>query len=205
MHVSANGLRLIESFEGYSSTRYLDAVGVPTIGFGTTAADIGTVPAGCTRQQAEGWLRTNIARKYEPAVNALGVPMSQNQFDALVSLAYNCGPGAMGWDIGKAMRRHDYVGASACFPRYVYAGGRKLQGLINRRAAERRLFDTPGGPPSPAPPPPHRLQAALMATTCVPNADGRLEEFAVAGGRVVHRWQKTAGGAWSDWASFGAP
>jgi len=143
MKTSANGIRLIEQFEGFRANRYRDSVGVLTIGFGTTAADIGTVPATCTRQQAEKWLKDHLASKYEPAVNGLRVPLNQNQFDALVSLVYNCGPGAMQWQIGRDLRAHNYKAASADFPRYVYAGGHVIQGLVNRRAAERRLFDTP--------------------------------------------------------------
>jgi len=202
MHISPAGLHLIEQFEGYSGTRYLDAVGVPTIGFGTTAADIGTVPATCTRAQAEEWLRSNVARKYEPAVNALGVPMTQNQFDALVSLAYNCGPGAMTWDVGTYMRQRNYAAASSCFPRYVNAGGRVLQGLVNRRAAERRLFDTPDQPAMPVSPPvakpkPHEI---LEVTT----ANGVMAAFILTPSGHVS-WRQNAGSGWSGWEALGKP
>lgn len=157
MRTSQRGVDLIKQFEGFRANRYLDSVGVPTIGYGTTAAVVKPLPATCTREQAESWLRTGLAKSYEPAVNAIinaGVPLNSNQFDALVSFAYNLGPGALGTGstMGQRLRAHDYRGASAAFMLYVNAGGRPLQGLINRRAAERKLFDTPvKDQPAPAP------------------------------------------------------
>ena len=143
MHTSENGLRLIESFEGFVPHQYNDGTGVMTIGYGTTSADVSPLPTFLTHTEAEKLLREKLAHKYEPAVISLGVPLNQNQFDALVSLAYNCGPGAMQWQIGRELRAHNYPAAADCFRRYVYAGGRVLQGLVNRRAAERALFLTP--------------------------------------------------------------
>ena len=205
MHISDSGLRLIEGFEGYSSTRYLDSVGVPTIGYDTTAAVVGTVPATTTREQAEKWLRDSVAQKYEPAVNALGVPMTQNQFDALVSLAYNCGPGAMGWNIGVHMRQRNYAQASADFMRYVNAGGRPLQGLVNRRAAERKLFDTPDSKTQPTSTPVATPKPKPPEGEIAVASGDRVEAFVLkADGSVGHRW-KTDGGAWSRWASLGKP
>jgi GH24 family phage-related lysozyme (muramidase) len=152
VHISERGIRLIESFEGFSASRYDDGTGVMTIGYGTTAADIDPLPTYCTRAQAEGWLRQKLTSKYEPAVNGLGVPLNQNQFDALVSLVYNCGPGAMQWQIGLDLRARRYTAAANDSMRYVYAGGRVLQGLVNRRRAERALFLTAPAPtPGPDP------------------------------------------------------
>lgn len=155
MNTSPNGLHLIEEFEGFVDHQYRDSVGVPTIGFGTTAADISPLPLTCTRAQAEQWLVGHLASKYEPAINGLGVPLNQNQFDALVSLAYNCGPGVVDWQIGRDLRARNYAAASGDFMHYVFAGGQVLQGLVNRRAAERHLFDTPASPPPPPPDPHH--------------------------------------------------
>lgn len=145
MHTSEDGLRLIEEFEGFRPYQYNDGTGVMTIGFGTTSADVSPLPTFLSRSEAEQLLRDKLAKKYEPAVNGLGVPLNQNQFDALVSLVYNCGPGAMQWQIGQELRARHYAAAADCFGRYVYAGGRALQGLVNRRASERALFLTPAG------------------------------------------------------------
>jgi len=194
MNTSKRGLLLIEAFEGFRPDRYLDAVGVPTIGYGTTAADVHPLPAHCTRDQAERWLADNVARKYEPAVRALNVPLNQNQFDALVSLAYNLGPGVFQWDIGTHLRARDYRAASADFMHYVHAGGRVLQGLVNRRAAERRLFDTPAEAvaPSPKPQPP----VAVVAFDGDVFAEQR-------DGSVWHRHFDQ--GRWQPWVSLGTP
>lgn len=145
MKISVDGLRLIESFEGFSAVRYLDAVGVPTIGYGTTAADISPLPSRCTRSQAEGWLAGHIASKYAPAVLSLGVPLNQHQFDALCSFAYNLGPGSMSsaWTIGRLLRARQYRQAADSMLMYDRAGGVVLLGLERRRQAERALFLEP--------------------------------------------------------------
>ena len=146
MHISQDGLRMIERFEGFVPYQYNDGTGVMTIGYGTTSADVSPLPTHLTQAAAEQLLRDKLARKYEPAVNALNVPLTQNQFDALMSLVYNCGPGAMQWQIGQDLRARNYTAAANDFGRYVYAGGRILQGLVVRRDAERRLFLTPDRP-----------------------------------------------------------
>ena len=146
MNISENGLRMIEGFEGFVDHRYDDGTGVMTIGYGTTAADVSPLPTSLTQPEAERLLREKLARKYEPAVNGLGVPLNQNEFDALVSLVYNCGPGAMQWQIGRDLRALNYAAAANDFNRYVVAGGSVLAGLVRRRAAERALFLTPVAP-----------------------------------------------------------
>lgn len=145
MRTSARGLHLIEGFEGFSSVIYHDSVGVATIGYGTTGADVSPLPSHLTQSQAQALLAMKLNEKYEPAVNRVGVPLNQNQFDALVSLAYNLGPGVMGpgYTIYADLKARNYAGASADFMHYTHAGGQVLQGLVNRRAAERKLFDTP--------------------------------------------------------------
>lgn len=151
MHISERGLALIEAFEGFSATKYLDSVGVPTIGYGTTAADISPLPDTCTRAQAEGWLREKMAAKYEPAVRSLGVPLNQHEFDALCSFVYNLGPGSMApsWTIGRLLRAKQYAQAADALLMYDVAGGVVLQGLLNRRRAERALFLEPVKPSDP--------------------------------------------------------
>jgi lysozyme len=144
LHISEAGIALIAQFEGYVDHRYLDSVGVPTIGFGTTAAVVNPVPATCTRPEAEEWLRTSMARQYEPAINAIGVPLTQNQFDALCSFVYNVGPGGVsaGTGVGRALRARDYRAAADDLLEWDLAGGHPLAGLVRRRQAERQLFLT---------------------------------------------------------------
>lgn len=150
-HISGDGLRLIESFEGYSGVRYLDSVGVPTLGYGTTGADIWPLPGACSRAQAEGWLRSKMASKYEPAVRSTGAPLNVHQFDALCSFAYNLGPGSMSdsWSIGHLLRQRNYRAAADSLLNYDHAGGVRLLGLTRRRQAERALFLEPVPPPDP--------------------------------------------------------
>jgi hypothetical protein len=83
------------------------------------------------------------------AVNALGVPLNQNQFDALVSFTYNLGPG---WTVQKtgirdALKARRYRDVPREMKKWVKAGGKTLPGLVRRRNAEARLFAAPAGPP----------------------------------------------------------
>jgi lysozyme len=139
---SARGLALIESFEGFSSTIYDDGTGVSTVGFGTTEADIKPLPNHITRGQAGQLLARKLAEKYEPAVNAVN-PANGDQADALFSFAYNLGPAAMAWDVGRLTRSGNYRAAADAMLAYDHAGGRQLLGLTRRRQAERALYLTP--------------------------------------------------------------
>lgn len=210
MQLSRTGAALITEFEGFRANPYQDSVGVWTIGYGSTAG-VGPNTPPVTQEAALQRMMGEVDVKYGAAVNALGVPLTQNQFDALTSFVYNVGPGgiATSTGIGRALRACDYARAAEELLKWDKAGGRALAGLTRRRQAERRLFLTPGGtpadeaelaPPEPAPPPPERELAVGKMR------DGRLEVFELRDGAVFHRWHKPDGsGRWSDWASLGVP
>lgn len=162
MRTSDVGVGLIQSFEGYhtrlpdgSCKAYLDTLprpqlwskgykGLWTIGWGNTGPEVteGTV---WTRKYAEKKLREMIAR-HEKAVNdVVRVQLNQNQFDALVSLSYNMGIHKAGTLI-KHVNNEDWDKAANAFLAYNKAGGRTVNGLVRRRQAEKRLFETPGKP-----------------------------------------------------------
>ncbi|MEG0031781.1 lysozyme [Acinetobacter sp.] len=144
MTVSPFGVDLICSFEGKRLTAYDDGVGVWTIGFGTTVYPNGIkVKKGdtCTEAQAKAYMAHDL-KKFESAVNkAVTVTLNQNQFDALVSLAYNIGTGAFSKStLVKKLNDNDIQGAADQFDVWVNAGGKRMQGLVNRRAKEKGLF-----------------------------------------------------------------
>ena len=144
MVVSLFGVDLICGFEGKQLAAYDDGVGVWTIGFGTTVYPNGIkVKKGdtCTEAQAKAYMAHDL-KKFESAVNnAVKVPLNQNQFDALVSLAYNIGASAFSQStLVKKLNANDYRGAADQFDVWVNAGGKRMQGLVNRRAKEKALF-----------------------------------------------------------------
>ena len=144
MVVSLFGVDLICGFEGKRLTAYDDGVGVWTIGFGTTVYPNGMkVKKGdtCTEAQAKAYMAHDL-KKFETAVNnAVTVPLSQNQFDALVSLAYNIGANAFSKStLVKKLNANNIRGAANQFDVWVNAGGKRMQGLVNRRAKEKALF-----------------------------------------------------------------
>ena len=144
MHVSPSGIDLICDFEGKRLMAYDDGVGVWTIGFGTTIYPNGIkVKKGdtCTEAQAKAYMAHDL-KKFELAVNsAVNVSLNQNQFDALVSLAYNIGTNAFkSSTLVKKLNARDYRGAANQFDVWVNAGGKRMQGLVNRRAKEKVLF-----------------------------------------------------------------
>ena len=144
MVVSLFGIDLICGFEGLRLKAYDDGVGVWTIGFGTTIYPNGIrVKKGdiCTEAQAKAYMAHDL-KKFESAVNnAVTVPLNQNQFDALVSLAYNIGTNAFkNSTLVKKLNAGDIHGASDQFDVWVNAGGKRMQGLVNRRAKEKEVF-----------------------------------------------------------------
>lgn len=147
--ISAAGLDLIKSFEGYhralpdgSCVAYKCPAGVWTLGWGCTVG----IKAGMvwTKAQAEAALRREMATFEEAVSRLVTVPMSQNEYDALVSFAYNCGTGALERStILRKLNAGDREGASAGFKLWTKGGGRVLPGLVRRRDAEAALFLTP--------------------------------------------------------------
>ncbi len=157
LRISDDGLALIEQFEGFEPDWYLDPVGVATIAFGWT----GPLPDGFTaplsREEGRQLLRQTVGRYGDAVRDAIDVPLSQAQYDALVSFTYNLGGGALREStLRRKLNAGDAGGAAAEFDRWVRAGGRVFDGLVRRRAAERALFErdpAPETPPEPLLPP----------------------------------------------------
>ena len=173
MKTGQAGLALIKTFEGLRLKAYPDPAtgGAPwTIGYGlTSAAGIVPVVPGMTitAAQAEEYLVKALV-KYEAAVSkALKRTPSQNEFDAMVSLCYNIGPGNFaGSSVVRYFNAGDEAMAASSFLLWNKAGGKVMDGLKRRREAERKLFRTQGppvtqpAPPAPVPPSPPVVEPA---------------------------------------------
>lgn len=142
MKTSPKGIALIKSAEGLRLKAYPDpGTGwLPwTIGYGST---VGVTQAMViTEAQAELMLAADLVR-FERAVERLvQVPLTQGQFDALVSFTYNVGEGNFTKStLLRKLNAGDTAGAAEQFARWVNAAGKVLPGLVKRRAAERALF-----------------------------------------------------------------
>lgn len=125
--------------EGFVGRTYLDAVGVPTIGFGTTEGV--TQNQTITPERALIRLLSDTNKMEQELKKCIGdVPLFQHEWDAYVSWTYNVGVGAACKStLVKKLKARDYVGACNQLTRWTYAGGRQLPGLVKRREAERQL------------------------------------------------------------------
>ncbi|MCH7305638.1 lysozyme [Acinetobacter higginsii] len=144
MTTSAVGQHLICSFEDLRLQAYDDGVGVWTIGYGTTIyPNKIRVKRGdtCSSEQAKAFFQHDLIR-FEAAINeSVLVALSQNQFDALVSLAYNIGITAFkNSTLLKQLNNKNYKDAAEQFLVWNKASGKVLRGLVRRREAERNLF-----------------------------------------------------------------
>lgn len=136
--ISPKGIAFIQRWEGCKLEAYLDSAGIPTIGTGHIAGvKMGDI---ITQEQADTFLRDDL-QTAEDCVNTAAPPLTQNQFDACVSLAFNIGCGAFkGSTLCKLLWAGDFAGAASQFQRWNRAGGRELPGLTKRRLAEAALF-----------------------------------------------------------------
>ena len=146
MKISNSGLSLIKQFEGFSSTPYLCQAQIPTIGWGSTYYEDGTKVTlkdkPITEERATQLLDFIANKTFSENINkVVKVPLNQNQFDALVSFAYNIGNKNFNWStLLKKLNLYDYGGASLEFGRWNLANGKILNGLVLRRQKERELF-----------------------------------------------------------------
>lgn len=135
MLISDKGIDLIKQFEGCRLTAYQCAAGVWTIGYGHTQGVVQGQTI--TQEQAEALLLADI-RRYEWYVHEdVDLELTQGQYDALVSFTFNCGGGSLKTLIEN--RTLEQI-ADALLLYNKSAKGEKLEGLVRRREAERKLF-----------------------------------------------------------------
>lgn len=142
MHINQAGLALLKSFESLQTKAYTCPAGVLTIGYGSTGPHVkpGMV---ITEQEAERLLSVDLVRFEQAVEQSVKVPLTPNQFSALVVFAFNIGVGAFREStLVKMLNAGDLVGAANQFLRWTKAGGRELAGLVKRREAEKALFLT---------------------------------------------------------------
>lgn len=161
MKLSSKGIALIKKYESCRLTAYQCSAGVWTIGWGHTR----NVKKGdtCTQAQADAWFLED-AIEFERYINNWFKNLNQNQFDALVSLCYNIGPGNLKKSpiFNTARLNPNDMQVRNCFMRHIYANGthdgkdndkdglidepgevQKLDGLIRRRTEEVALYSRP--------------------------------------------------------------
>ena len=145
MITGKNGVLLIEQFEGFRAKMYKDAVGLPTIGFGTlidSEDEKHLLTETITKEQAEVLLRKELVMIENKLKLMVTKPLSQNQYDALVSFAYNLGINNL-----KSSTLFKKVNVNPAdktiakeFMKWTHAGGKVLKGLEIRRKAEADLY-----------------------------------------------------------------
>ena len=139
MKISSTGVDLIKHFESCKLTAYQDSVGIWTIGWGHT----GSVKKGdiWTQGEADNILLNDLD-KFEVYVNQyVKVPLTQNQFDALVSWTFNLGPGNLkSSTMLTKLNEKKYDEVPSQLKRWNKAGGKVLRGLERRRNAEAAMF-----------------------------------------------------------------
>lgn len=145
--LGAAGLRIIKNFEGCRLVAYKPVAAEPyyTIGWGHYGPDVKEGER-ITQAEADALLAKDLERYVAHTNNPSNVPiikqLTQNQFDALVSFCYNCGPG----NLQKLCKGRTAKEIAENMPKYNKGSGQVLLGLTRRRAAEVELFNTPDKP-----------------------------------------------------------
>jgi len=143
--INQDAVELMQYFEGLSLKPYLDAVKVPTIGYGNTHYEDGTnvkITDPAITQERASALFAGIANDFEGEVlHLLKIAPKTNELGAMVSLAYNIGSGNFNKStLLKRFNADDIPGAANQFLVWNKAGGKVLKGLTTRRKCERLLF-----------------------------------------------------------------
>lgn len=147
MEASQNCINILKSSsnDGFRSKPYICPAGVPTIGYGSTRYADGTAvkltDPPISEAAAESLLFLKLGEFERAVTRYVKVPLNQNQFDALVDFAYNVGAQNLRTStLLKMLNAGQYAAASGEFGKWVYADGKVMPGLINRRKLETELF-----------------------------------------------------------------
>lgn len=142
-HVTEDGLRLIRRFEGFSAVPYLCPAGYLTVGYGHVVKNPDAFRQPITEDEAAEILAVDVETAERAVLRLISVLLTDGQFDALVSFTFNLGAGALQRStLRRKVNREEHEDAAAEFLRWVWAGGRKLNGLIRRRQAEAALYQS---------------------------------------------------------------
>jgi len=144
-HITQHGLNLIKQFEGFSSHIYLDAAGLPTIGYGhlLRAGEAEMFRHGISHEAAVALLIKDVLCSEQAVLRLITVPLTNGQFDALVSFTFNLGGGALQRStLRRKVNREEHADVAVEFRKWIWARGRKLRGLVQRRAAEAAMYGT---------------------------------------------------------------
>lgn len=147
MRVNQKGLELIKEYEGFRSKAYKCPAGIWTVGYGHTSAagepKVGPLTS-VSREEGEAILRHDLLAFERAVASAVKVPLTSNQFSALVSFCYNVGPTAFrASSVLKAVNAQQWGEVPRRLALWNKAGGKVLPGLVRRRAAEAALFMEP--------------------------------------------------------------
>ena len=133
MKTSEAGIEFIEKREGLRLSQYLDN-GHQCIGYGHDLLPGESYPNGISTLTAQLILEEDV-EKCEQAINAYGVPLTQNQFDALVDFTFNLGVRSL-WEL----LAHGLSQVPEQLPRWMHENGKVSTELLDRRQAEVKLF-----------------------------------------------------------------
>ncbi len=141
-HISQAGLDLIKQFEGGSAKPYRCPAGMMTIGYGHVIRPGESFPSeGISREQAEMLLKQDVGRAERAVLRLINVPLTEGQFDALVSFAFNLGEGALQRSsLRRKVNRSEHAEVPPELLKWCWAGGRRLPGLLRRRVAEAAIY-----------------------------------------------------------------
>lgn len=139
LSASAVAIAAIAGYEGFVDHTYKDVAGIKTIGYGHTGKDVKDGQT-ITRQEAQALLVKDANAHWDAAKKYIRVPLYQYEADAYASFVFNVGvTNFRNSTLLKKLNQCDYAGACAQLKKWVYASGRKVQGLVNRRNAEYRM------------------------------------------------------------------
>jgi lysozyme len=142
-HVTEEGLDLIKTFEGFGSAIYICPAGWATIGYGHVVREDERkhYEDGIDEEAGDAILQNDIEKSERAVLRLIRVALDDGQFDALVSFTFNLGAGALQRStLRRKVNREEHESVPAEFRRWVWAGGRKLKGLMRRREVEARLY-----------------------------------------------------------------
>jgi lysozyme len=140
-HITKDGLDLIKLFESFSPSIYICPANKPTIGYGHVVLDSEDFTVGIDEATAEDLLRNDANIAERSVLRLIKVPLTDSQFDALVSFTFNLGGGALQRStLRSKVNREEHDDVPAEFMRWTQGGGRILPGLVRRRKAEAALY-----------------------------------------------------------------